>query len=355
MEWAAKQEELSNLQKDKRMALERKATILPEVLLEGAPRGVCAGIERTLNAANEIRERYPNDTLYILGQPAHNTHINKRYQEKGFVFVNKVSEVPRYGKVLYGPHGTEIQQKKEGEERHLEVWDTVCPLVVKVEDPIEERTTMGIVTIYWGDPDHQEAKSALSRGDVILVRNKEEALSNELEKEVEKRKGIAFSTQTTFNADEAIEIESDLLKKYPNLITSKTPDRCFATRNRQQVIKDMIEIGDATFITIIGSNGSSNSRRLHEVALENNAESVFVDGPHEFNVELLRGHKVVGFESGASVEEEIFQSVVEKARQRFGIESTPFIVNDPEKVKNEERIRFAKVYPTKLPEFVYNN
>lgn len=118
----------------------------------------------------------------------------------------------------------------------------------------------------------------------------------------------------------------------------------------------MIKIGGATFIVVTGSLGSSNSARLYEVALENEAQSVFVDSADEFNPNLLQGHRIIGFESGASVEEDVFQAVVKKARDAYGIQSTPFEVKDSRNIKDESRIRFAPVKAVNYePQFIYKS
>ena len=153
------------------MILEARASLgaqdtSPKRLLVGEPRGLCAGVLRSLQAFDEAISQNPIADIYSVGQPAHNTHINKSYVKK--IFVNRVSDVPIGGIVLLGPHGTERDEVLKAKERQLQVKDTICPLVVKVEDEIGEYTRQGIVTVYWGDRKHQEAKSALSAGDVLV-------------------------------------------------------------------------------------------------------------------------------------------------------------------------------------------
>jgi 4-hydroxy-3-methylbut-2-enyl diphosphate reductase len=320
---------------------------IPKRLLVGEPRGLCAGVVRSLKAFDQAIEQYPGQSLYSVGEPAHNTQINNRYRKAGIVFVGSVGEVPVGGKALLGPHGTEVDQIEQVKERGLTAWDTTCPLVTKVEDQIIDYTRQGFVTIYWGDPKHQEAKSAISSGDVILVTSQEEALSDKVYEMIKDKNGVAFASQTTFNADEAIVMEEGLRTRYPKLVTPKTPDRCYATRNRQTAVKKMIEEG-ATFIVIVGSPNSSNSRRLHEVAIENGAQAVFVDSADELDVNVLANQKVIGFESGASVEEDNFQKVVDKVKDRCGLETEPVMAAD------ESRIRFAPVKAVNYkPEFIH--
>ena len=134
----------------------------PNRLLVGDPRGLCAGVERSLDAFDRALEQYPNIDLYSVGEPAHNTHINDRYRNQGVIFVGSIDQVPEGSNVALGPHSVQKEQRALAEARGLNVWDTTCPLVTKVEDEIVEYTEQGIVTIYWGDPDHQEAKAAMS-------------------------------------------------------------------------------------------------------------------------------------------------------------------------------------------------
>jgi 4-hydroxy-3-methylbut-2-enyl diphosphate reductase len=310
----------------------------PKKLFIADPRGLCAGVERSLSAYDLAIAQNPDEIIYSVGQPAHNTHINRRYEEKGVVFVNKVSDVPDNGIALFGPHGTEKSEEKIAKDKRLKVMDTTCPLVVKVEKEIEGYTKDGVVTIYWGDRDHQEAKAAVSAGDVILVESAEEALSKEVFEKTKDKNGVAFASQTTFNADEAIEIEKKLKEIYPDLIVPRVPDRCYATRNRQAAVKMMIESG-ATAIVIVGSPQSSNSRRLYEIAVENGAKAVFVDSSEEVDAEVFSNEEAIGFESGASVEEEKFQEVVKKFEERFSLKPKDVMYAD------ESKIKFAPVLP----------
>lgn len=319
----------------------------PQKLLIAEPRGLCAGVIRSLDAFDKAIEKNPGKTLYSVGEPAHNTHINKRYQEMGIIFVNSVEEVPSGAEALLGPHGTEVEEFKMALEKGLTIWDTTCPLVTKVEDEIASYTEKGIITIYWGDKNHQEAKSAISSGDVILVESEQDSLSDEVFEKTKGKNGVAFASQTTFNADEALLIEEKLKEKYKTLITPKVPDRCYATRNRQAAVKEMIKRG-ATFIVVVGSPESSNSRRLYEVALENGAKAVFVDSSEDLDVEILSGDEIIGFESGASVEEDKFQEVVSLVKSRYALEAEPVMVSD------EKRIKFAPVRVVSYePQFVY--
>lgn len=307
----------------------------PQRILIAEPRGLCAGVDRSIQAYDEAIKQNPDEAIYSVGQPAHNTHINRRFEEKGIRFVESVSEVPIGAVALLGPHGTEVEQLKIAKERGLTVYDTTCPLVTKVEDEIKLYTQKGIVTVYWGDENHQEAKSATSVGDVILVSSAEEALSDEVFNKIGGRE-VAFASQTTFNADEATILEEKLKERYPNLITPRIPDRCYATRNRQSAVKEMVDVG-VEFVVIVGSKDSSNSRRLYETAIIKGADAVFVDSAEELDSDILLGRDVVGFGSGASVEEDVFQEVVRKATERFEVSS------EVVKVADETRIRFAPV------------
>ena len=321
----------------------------PQNFLIAKPRGLCAGVARSLRAFDQALEKYPNQDLYSVGEPAHNTHINNRYKEKGIIFVDSVQKVPAGGKALLGPHGTEVEQIRQAQERGLTVWDTTCPLVTKVEDEIISYTKQGMVTLYWGDRDHQEAKSAISCGDVILIASLDEALSDEVAKQIEGKNGLAFASQTTFNVDEAMTMEDKLREKYLNLVTPKTPDRCYATRHRQAAVIEMIKRG-ATKIGVLGSPGSSNSKRLFEVALENGADAVFFDSAELLDIEVFSNYETIGFVSGASVEEDKFQEVVDKIRGRYNLEPQEVEVAD------ESKIRFAKVKEVNYqPQFIYTS
>lgn len=289
-----------------------RETVIPNdsiQILEGFPRGLCEGVKRALVGYDQMVKDANGDTVYSIGEPAHNTHIINRYAEQGVVFVNSVEEVPDGARAVFGPHGSTEDDIQKAKEKGLTFIDTQCPLVTKVKKEIERIVEKGNTVLYFGQEGHAETRAAMSVAPqhTVLVLGIEHALSDGVASQIPDRNKVALNTQTTHNFDEVMEMAGKLRTRYPNLLTPSIEDACYATRNRQTAVKKLIEKGAET-IVVVGSPTSSNSRKLKEVALENGAKQVFfVDSASELKgVELTSR---IGLTAGASVEEGVIEEV----------------------------------------------
>jgi 4-hydroxy-3-methylbut-2-enyl diphosphate reductase len=143
---------------------------------------------------------------------------------------------------------------------------------------------------------------------------------------------VSYLTQTTLAVDETNEIIGVLKERFPSIQGPAKDDICYATQNRQDAVKEVARRSD--LVLVIGSDNSSNSNRLVEVARDMGAPAHLVDDETEIDPAWLEGVDVVGLTSGASAPEWLVERMVEFLRQRGAVEVEEIRVI-------EESVRFS--------------
>ncbi|HVZ67397.1 MAG TPA: 4-hydroxy-3-methylbut-2-enyl diphosphate reductase [Patescibacteria group bacterium] len=308
------------------------------VLYEAFPRGLCAGVVKAVDESEafiaNVRAANPDATIYYVGTPAHNTHIIDRFRNNGTKFIDHISEAEAGGYAIFGPHGSTDEDLAMAREKKITFVDTECPLVTKVKEEIRERTARGVPTLYHGKGGHPETRAAISAGDVILFETGEEAekIARSL-KDSDPELKLGYAGQTTHNADESSKIAEKIRDIVPDLELPRTSDQCFATRDRQQSLRDTLARGVEVQI-VVGSPSSSNSKELRDIAKEKTPNVFFVDSADELPIEDLKGFTRYGLTAGASVEEDVIDNVRQKIVEAASIQAIEHVVSaDESKMK----------------------
>jgi 4-hydroxy-3-methylbut-2-enyl diphosphate reductase len=269
-------------------------------VLLAAPRSFCAGVDRAIEIVERLLEQH-GPPVYVRHQIVHNDHVVKRLEGLGAVFVDSEDEVPTGAICVLSAHGVAPSVRENCERRGLVVVDAVCPLVSKVHAEARRYADSGHLVALVGHADHVEVIG--TRGErpeaTVVIESPEDA-----EQLDSGGKPIAVITQTTLSLDDVAETVDALGSRFGDLKRPAADDICYATQNRQDAVKAMAE-GGATLILVIGSDTSSNARRLVEVAKRAGATALLVDGESGLDPELLDGHEVVGVTAGASTPEEL--------------------------------------------------
>jgi 4-hydroxy-3-methylbut-2-en-1-yl diphosphate reductase len=269
-------------------------------VLLAAPRSFCAGVDRAIEIVERLLEQH-GPPVYVRHQIVHNDHVVKRLEGLGAVFVDSEDEVPSGATCVLSAHGVAPSVRENCERRGLVVVDAVCPLVSKVHAEARRYADSGHLVALVGHADHVEVIG--TRGErpeaTVVIESPEDA-----EKLDSGGKPIAVITQTTLSLDDVADTVDALGSRFGDLKRPAADDICYATQNRQDAVKAMAERG-ATLVLVIGSQTSSNARRLVEVAERAGATALLVDGESGLDPELLDGHEVVGVTAGASTPEEL--------------------------------------------------
>jgi 4-hydroxy-3-methylbut-2-enyl diphosphate reductase len=280
-------------------------------LLLAAPRGYCAGVDRAVQTVERALEIH-GAPVYVRKEIVHNKHVVEGLSERGAVFVEEQTEVPEGAVCVFSAHGIAPSVRAGAEERGLQTIDATCPLVTKVHREAARFAAEGYTIVLIGHDGHEEVEGTMGEAPEQIVLVQDENDVDTLE--IDDTERIAYVTQTTLAVDETSSIIARLRARFPDIVGPRTDDICYATTNRQAVVKQMA--GDCDLMLVIGSRNSSNSVRLVEVARDCGTEAHLIDNAGEVQEEWLQGAGVVGISSGASAPENLVQELVELFRAR---------------------------------------
>lgn len=286
----------------------------PRKVILAKPRGFCAGVERAIDVVDLALELY-QPPVYVRKQIVHNRYVIETLSKKGAVFVDEVDEVPEGALVIVSAHGVSPDVFEKAQQRRLNVIDATCPLVMKVHAEVKRFARQGLSIILIGHEGHDEVIGTMGEmpGRIHLVSTVEQAEGVQ----VPDSEKVAVTTQTTLSVDDARAILEVLKRRFPGLVTPSSDDICYATQNRQAAVKLIAQ--EAGLVLVVGSDNSSNSERLREVAEASGARSYLIDNVSEIQDEWLDGVDVVGITAGASAPEKLVLDVVEFFRE-MGVE-----------------------------------
>jgi len=302
-------------------------------ILLANPRGFCAGVDRAIDIVERAIGLF-GAPIYVRHEVVHNKFVVDRLRSLGAVFVEELDEVPTDATVIFSAHGVAKAVQDEARRRGLRVFDATCPLVTKVHMEVTRYAREGRDVILIGHEGHPEVEGTMGQfdesrgGRIMLV---EDAADVE-QLEVRDPERVGVVTQTTLSVDDTAEVLAALQRRYPTLLTPRKEDICYATQNRQDAVKKLVENCDV--VVVVGSRSSSNSNRLREIAEKNGKAGYLVDGPEDLRPEWFAGKATVGVTAGASAPELLVQRVVARLREWGG-------QGAEEVVGREENVVFA--------------
>ena len=282
-----------------------------EKLLLAAPRGYCAGVDRAVQTVERALEIH-GAPVYVRKEIVHNKHVVAELRQRGAIFVEEHTEVPEGAVCVFSAHGVAPSVRAGAEKRKLNTIDATCPLVTKVHREALRFAGDGYTIVLVGHDGHEEVEGTMGEAPdrIVLVQNERDVDALE----IEDPERVAYITQTTLAVGETSAIIARLRERFPAIVGPRTDDICYATTNRQAAVKQMA--AECDLVLVIGSQNSSNSKRLVEVARAYGAEAHLIDNESQVRDEWLEGKRVVGISSGASAPEELVQRLVDFFRER---------------------------------------
>jgi len=271
-----------------------------------SPRGYCAGVERAVDTVERALRLYGRP-VYVRKQIVHNVHVVRDLEQRGAVFVDELGEVPEGALVVFSAHGVSPQVRSEAQKRRLEVIDATCPLVTKVHAEAKRFAKAGYTIFLIGHDGHEEVEGTTGEAPeaIRLVEEHDDLTSLQ----VDQPGKVAFLTQTTLAVDEVNSVVDGLRERFPALSGPGSEDICYATQNRQDAVKALAR--ECDLLLVIGSENSSNSQRLVEVAEREGCRARLVDDETGIDPEWLVDAGTVGLTAGASAPEVLVERVVE--------------------------------------------
>ena len=277
----------------------------PRRVALAAPRSFCAGVERAIDTVGEALRRH-GGPVYVRRQIVHNRHVVRDLERRGAVFVQEVDEVPLGAVTVLAAHGVSPAVRAAAQERDLAVVDATCPLVAKVHAEVRRHARDGETVFLIGHPDHEEVEGTLGEAPEAVVVVDSVAAAARVQPADPTR--VAFAMQTTLAVDEAEEIAAVLRARFPDIAAPRSDDICYATTNRQQAVRAVAAQSD--LMLVLGSQNSSNSRRLAEVACRAGTRAQLIDDVAGIDLSWLDGVRRIGLSAGASAPRHLVDEVL---------------------------------------------
>jgi 4-hydroxy-3-methylbut-2-enyl diphosphate reductase len=286
-------------------------------ILLANPRGFCAGVDRAIEIVERALALF-GAPIFVRHEVVHNRNVVERLRALGAVFVEELTEVPDGATVIFSAHGVSTAVEQEAQRRGLQVFDATCPLVTKVHMEVARFAHEAREVVLIGHAGHPEVEGTMGRfdssrgGRIVLV----ESIADVERIAVRDPAALAFVTQTTLSVDDTAAIVEALRRRFPTLQAPRREDICYATQNRQDAVKQLLE--HCGLLVVVGSKSSSNSNRLRELADRAGVPGYLVDGASDLKREWFAGIEAVGVTAGASAPEQLVQEVVARLREWGG-------------------------------------
>jgi 4-hydroxy-3-methylbut-2-enyl diphosphate reductase len=281
-------------------------------LILANPRGFCAGVNMAIESLDRALELY-GTPIFVYHEIVHNRPVVERFRKRGVVFVDDIAEIPEGSTVLYSAHGVAPALRAAALERRLRAIDATCPLVTKVHLEAVRFAREGYTILLIGHEGHDEVLGTMGEApaNIRLVQDAEEAERLDLPPTAK----LAYLTQTTLSVDDANVIIAVLRRRFPQIVGPSRDDICYATQNRQEAVKEIVP--EADVVVVLGSQNSSNSRRLAEIAEAFGKRAFLIDSVSELGANPFTGDETVLITAGASAPEEVVEECVAFLQGRY--------------------------------------
>ncbi len=294
-------------------------------IILASPRGFCAGVNMAIESL-DLALRALGQPIYVYHEIVHNKYVVESFRDKGAVFVDDLEEVPEGSNLLFSAHGVSPEIRNIAKQRNLNAIDATCPLVTKVHLEAIKFAREGYTIFLIGHEGHDEVLGTMGEApnSMILVETEEDVDKLEIADDAK----VAYLTQTTLSVDDANRIINRLRQRFPNLHNPPKDDICYATQNRQEAVR--ILAPEANICLVLGSQNSSNSQRLRELAMENGIDSHLIDGPQDINLEWFSPDHTVLMTAGASAPETVVNQCIDLLVDKFDAKVEPRVIRTEE-------------------------
>jgi 4-hydroxy-3-methylbut-2-enyl diphosphate reductase len=286
-------------------------------ILLANPRGFCAGVDRAIDIVERALALF-GAPIYVRHEVVHNRYVVERLRAMGAIFVENLDDVPDDATLIFSAHGVPRAVQEQAARRNFKVFDATCPLVTKVHMEVSRYARDAREVILIGHAGHPEVEGTMGQfdeshgGRIYLVETPDDA-----ERLVVRDPSrLAFVTQTTLSVDDTARIVEVLKRRFSALSTPRKEDICYATQNRQDAVKLLLERCDV--LVVVGSPASSNSNRLREIAEKRGVPGYLVDGAEDLRSEWFEGKRAAGVTAGASAPEILVQQVIARLQEWGG-------------------------------------
>lgn len=277
-----------------------------------SPRGFCAGVNMAIESLDLTLKKF-GPPIYVYHEIVHNKYVVEQFREKGAVFVDDLSEVPPKSTLLFSAHGVSPEIRQLARERQLTAIDATCPLVTKVHLEAVKYAREGYTIFLIGHEGHDEVIGTMGEAPEAMVLVESEGDVDKLE--VAEDAKVAYLTQTTLSVDDANRIIAKLRARFPQLVNPPKDDICYATQNRQEAVRQIAT--QSQLCLVLGSQNSSNSQRLRELAEESGVPAHLIDGVEDIDPNWFKDVESVLVTAGASAPETVVEQCLDWIKEKY--------------------------------------
>ena len=290
-------------------------------ILLGSPRGFCAGVNMAIESLDLTLTEF-GAPVYVYHEIVHNQYVVESFKKKGAVFVDAIADVPEGSVLMFSAHGVSPEIRQLAASRNLNAIDATCPLVTKVHLEAVKYAREGYTIFLIGHEGHDEVIGTMGEAPeaMVLVESVEDVAKLDVPDDAQ----VAYLTQTTLSVDDANRIIGALRARYKNLVNPPKEDICYATQNRQEVVRKIA--CDTDLCLVLGSQNSSNSQRLRELAGDTGKPAYLIDGKADLDPAWFEGVESVLVTAGASAPETVVQECLDWIVEKFGATVEPVII-----------------------------
>ena len=293
------------------------------------PRGFCAGVDRAIDIVERALEAY-GAPIYVRHEVVHNKHVVDDLEKRGAIFTDFLGDIPDNSTVIFSAHGVSREVRAEAQKRNFKIFDATCPLVTKVHLEVARYSRKSYEVILIGHANHPEVEGTMGQydnpeGGIYLVENVDDVQKLN----VKNPNNLTYVTQTTLSVDDTLAIIDALKIQFPNIKGPRREDICYATQNRQDAVKRLAQKSD--IVLVVGSQNSSNSNRLRELAERLGCPSYLVDSADEIKPEWVEDKKIIGVTAGASAPEILVEQVMHRLKD-WGATSSEELIGEEETI-----------------------
>ena len=281
-------------------------------IILAAPRGFCAGVNMAIESLELALQAF-GTPIYVYHEIVHNKYVVESFSQRGVVFVDELDEVPLGSNLLFSAHGVAPEIREMAKQRDLTAIDATCPLVTKVHLEAIRYAREGFNILLIGHEGHDEVIGTMGEApeSIRLVESPEDVSRLDLPDDAK----VAYLTQTTLSVDDANRIIRRLKERFPHIVSPPKEDICYATQNRQEAVSLLAD--EADHVLVLGSQNSSNSQRLKELARERGVVANLIDGVNDIEDGWFQGQETVLVTAGASAPESVVQECVDYLVSNF--------------------------------------
>jgi 4-hydroxy-3-methylbut-2-enyl diphosphate reductase len=309
-------------------------------ILLAAPRGFCAGVNMAIESLDLAITAF-GTPVYVYHEIVHNQYVVETFRAKGAIFVDDLADVPEGAHLLFSAHGIAPEIREIAKKRQLKTIDATCPLVTKVHLEAIRFAREGYKILLIGHEGHDEVLGTMGEAPeaILLVESESEVDRLDLKPDAK----VAYLTQTTLSVDDANRIINRLKERFPQIKGPPKEDICYATQNRQEAVQLLAEPSDICLV--LGSQNSSNSQRLKELAIESGIDAYLIDGAKDIDENWFNGDETVLITAGASAPESVVQECIEFLKNRFQAETETRSIRQENVVFKAFPVRFSTYTP----------